>query len=109
MRRRDFIALVGRAAALPLLRVPVAHAQEPGRIYRLGVMTGAARQAPRMVAFFDELRVLGFIDEKNLKIVAGGFDLREDQCADVAATLAKAAPDVVLGVGDAAIRAAQQS
>ena len=109
MRRREFIALIGSAAALPLFRVPVARAQEPGRIYRLGILTGAARQAPRMVAFFDELKVLGFVEGQNLKIVAGGFDLREDQFADVAATLAKAAPDVVLGVGDAAIRAAQQS
>ena len=109
MRRREFIALIGSAAALPLFRVPVARAQEPGRIYRLGILTGAARQAPRMVAFFDELKVLGFVEGQNLKIVAGGFDLREDPCADVAATLAKAAPDVVLGVGDAAIRAAQQS
>ena len=62
-----------------------------------------------MVAFFDELKVLGFGEGLNLKIAAGGFDLREDQFADVAATLAKAAPDVVLGIGDAAIRAAQQS
>ena len=109
MRRREFIAVIGSAAALPLFRVPVARAQEPGRIYRLGILTGAARQAPRMVAFFDELKVLGFVEGQNLKIVVGGFDLREDQYADVAATLAKAAPDVVLGVGDAAIRAAQQS
>ena len=84
-------------------------AQEPGRIYRLGILTGAARQAPRMVAFLDELKVLGFVEGQNVKIVAAGFDLRENQYADVAATLAKAAPDVVLGVGDAAIRAAQQS
>jgi putative tryptophan/tyrosine transport system substrate-binding protein len=109
MRRREFIALIGSAAALPLFRARVARAQEPGRIYRLGILTGAARQAPRMVAFFDELKVLGFVDGQNLKIVAGGFDLREDQYADVAAMLAKAAPDVVLGVGDAAISAAQQS
>ena len=46
MRRRELITLVGSAAALPLLRVPVARAQEPGRIYELGILTGAARQAP---------------------------------------------------------------
>ena len=109
MRRREFIALIGSAAALPLFRVPVARAQQPGRFYRLGILTGAARQAPRMVAFFDELKVLGFVEGQNLKIVADGFDLREDQFADVAATLAKAAPDVVFCVGNAASRAAQQS
>jgi putative ABC transport system substrate-binding protein len=108
MKRREFVTLIGSAAALPLLRVPVARAQQPGRIYKLGILTGAARQAPRMVAFFDELKVFGFVDGQNLKLVVDGFDLRDDQLADVAATLAKAAPDVVFCVGDAAIRAAQQ-
>jgi putative ABC transport system substrate-binding protein len=84
MRRREFTALIGSAAALPLLRPAVARAQEPGRIYRLGILTGAARQTPRMVAFFDELKVLGFVEGQNLKIVVGGFDLLENQYADVA-------------------------
>src|SRR5580693_10617662 len=105
MRRREFIALIGAAAALPLFRVPVARAQEPGRIYRLGILTGAARQAPRMVAFFEELKVLGFVEGQNLKIVAGGFDLRENQYAEVAATLARETPDVVFCVSDTATRA----
>jgi hypothetical protein len=56
MRRRGFIALIGSAAAVSSLLVPVARAQEAGRIYRLGVIAGPARQAPRIVAFFDELR-----------------------------------------------------
>jgi putative tryptophan/tyrosine transport system substrate-binding protein len=77
MRRRECMTLIGSAVALPLLRVLVAQAQEPGRIYRLGILTGAARQAPRMVAFFDELRVFGFIDGQNLKLVVDGFDLRD--------------------------------
>jgi putative tryptophan/tyrosine transport system substrate-binding protein len=95
MRRREFITLIGSATAAPLLGVPVPRAQEPGRIYRLGVMTGAARQAPRNVAFFDELKGLGFVEGQNLKIVAGGFDLRDDQFAKVAASLAKSAPDAI--------------
>src|SRR5271170_4834387 len=76
MRRREFITLIGSAVAVPLLRAPFARAQEPGRIYRLAVMTGTPRQAPRMVAFFDELKTLGFVEGQNLKIVAGGFELR---------------------------------
>jgi putative tryptophan/tyrosine transport system substrate-binding protein len=109
MRRREFITLIGSAAAIPLLRLPVARAQEPGRIYRLAMMTGAPRQAPRMVAFLDELKTLGFVEGQNLKIVAGGFELRNDQYADVAATLLKAAPDVVFCVSDVATRAARVS
>jgi ABC-type uncharacterized transport system, periplasmic component len=70
MRRREFITLIGSAAAVSLLLVPVARAQEPGRIYRLGVIAGPARQAPRIVAFFDELKGLGFVEGHNLQIVA---------------------------------------
>ena len=109
MRRREFITLVGSAAVVPLLRVPVARAQEPGHIYRLGMITGAARQAPRVVAFFDELKLSGFVEGQNLKIVAGGFELRGDQFAEVATTFAKSAPDVIFCVSDAAVRAAQES
>jgi putative tryptophan/tyrosine transport system substrate-binding protein len=109
VRRREFITLVGSAAAVPFLRVPVARAQEPGRIYRLGMITGAARQAPRVVAFFDELKLSGFVEGQNLKIVAGGFELRDDQLSEVAATFAKSAPDVIFCVSDAAVRAAQES
>jgi putative ABC transport system substrate-binding protein len=109
VRRREFITLVGSAAAVPLLRVPVARAQEPGRTYRLGMITGAARQAPRVVAFFDELKLSGFVEGQNLKIVAGGFELRDDQLSEVAATFAKSAPDVIFCVSDAAVRAAQES
>lgn len=67
-----------------MLQLLVAGAQEPGRIYRLGVMTGSGRAAPRIAAFFDELKGLGFVEGQNLKIVAGGFDIRDDQFAEVA-------------------------
>jgi putative ABC transport system substrate-binding protein len=109
MRRRGCITLIGSAAAVSLLLVPVARAQEPGRIYRLGVISGAARQVPRIVAFFDELKGLGFVEGHNLQIVAGGFDLREDQLTAVAATVAKSAPDVILCLQDQAVRAMQEA
>ena len=109
MRRREFITPIGSVVTVPSLGVPVTRAQEPGRIYRLGVMTGAGRQAPRNVALFDELKELGFVEGKNLKIVADGFGLRATQFAKVAATLAKSAPDVIFCVGNPAMRAAQES
>ena len=109
MRRREFITLIGSAAAVSLLLVPVVRAQEPGRIYRLGVIAGPARQAPRIVAFFDELKGLGFVEGHNLQIVAGGFGLRQDQYTEVAATVAKSAPDVILCTHDQAVRAIQEA
>ena len=108
MRRRQLIAVIGSVAAASLLRLPVVGAQEAARIYRLGVMTGTARSASRIMAFFDELKVLGFVEGQNLKIVAGGFDIRDDQFAEVAATLTKAALDACFCVGDSAARAASE-
>jgi hypothetical protein len=62
VRRREFITLIGSAATLPFVRADAAGAQESGRVYRLGVITGAPRQAPRNVALFDELKGLGFVE-----------------------------------------------
>ena len=107
MRRREFITLIGSAVTVPFVRAPVVGAQEPGRTYKLGVITGAARQAPRNVALFDELKGSGFVEGQNLKIVVDGFGLREEQFAEVAATLAKSAP--LFCVGNPAMRAAQES
>ena len=109
MRRREFITLIGSAAAVSLLLVPVVRAQEPGRIYRLSMIVGAARQAPRIVAVFDELKGLGFVEGHNLQIVAGGFGLREDQYTEVAATVARSAPDVIFCTDHYAVRAIQEA
>jgi putative ABC transport system substrate-binding protein len=59
MKRREFITLLGGVAiAWPL----AARAQEPGRIYRLGNVHASPRDAPHNVAFYGELRRLGFIE-----------------------------------------------
>ena len=109
MRRREVITLIGSAVTVPFVRAPLAGAQEPGRTYRLGVINGAARQAPRNVALFDELRGLGFVEGQNLKIIVDGFGLRDEQFAEAAASLAKSALDVIFCTGNPAMRAAQES
>ena len=49
-----------------------------------------------MVAFFDELRLNGYVEGKNLIIISGGFGGTEDHMADQAAALVNAAPDVII-------------
>ena len=64
MRRREFITLVGGAAAAwPF----AAHAQEPGRTYSVGGVF-INRNVSFVVAMLDELRRSGFIEGQNLTI-----------------------------------------
>ena len=105
MQRREFIALVGGAAAWPLgLR-----AQEPGRTYRLGGLTPSPRDAPHYVALFAELGRFDFIDGHNLTIDWRGSGLRNEQFPDIALELIKSKADVIFCAGDVAVRAAQQA
>jgi ABC-type uncharacterized transport system substrate-binding protein len=104
VRRREFISLLGGAAAWPL----AARAQEPGRIYRLGCLLASPRDASHYLALFDELQRLGFIDGQNLVVDAAGFGMSAERFAVHAPELVKARVDVILAGGDAAVRAAQQ-
>jgi putative tryptophan/tyrosine transport system substrate-binding protein len=104
MRRRKFIKLIGSAAAAYPL---AAWAQQASRFYRLGVLTPVPRDAPTMVAFFDELRVNDFIEGQNLTVVPGGFGVADAQINEVAAAIVKAAPDVITAGPDPQLRALQ--
>ena len=106
MKRREFITLLGGAAiAWPLDAFP----QEPGRIYRLGAVHSSPRYAPHHIAFFDELRRLGFIDGQNLMVDLAGYGLTNEQFDQHAAELVKAGVNAILTGGDAAVRATQRA
>ncbi len=107
MQRRQFITLLGGAAAVwPL----AASAQEAGRIYRLGVLVPTPRESSNPAAFFDELRGFGFVEGQNLKIVAGSFRLRNDGLPEAVAAIANSSPDVVFSSGgDNFLRAVQKA
>jgi putative tryptophan/tyrosine transport system substrate-binding protein len=108
VRRREFITGLGSAAAWPF----AAQAQQPDHTYRLGFLVPAERQAPAVLALFDELRLNGFIQGKNLTVISGGFDAVDDHLTERAATLVNAAPDVIVAGPELplrALRAATQS
>jgi putative tryptophan/tyrosine transport system substrate-binding protein len=106
MRRRQFIALVGGAAAAWPLGT---RAQEPGRIYRLGELHLSQRSDPWNNALFDAVKPDGFIEGQNLVVDDHGFGLHVDQLADHATAVVKAHVDLITCAGDPAIRAAQQA
>src|SRR5262245_48280382 len=105
MRRREFITLLGGATTWPL----AARAQQPGRTYHLGLLVRNPRDTPQWLAFFDELRLSGFIEGQNLALVPGGFDVPIEQFASRAAAIVKAAPDVIISVGEVATRAMREA
>ena len=106
MRRREFITLLsGAAAAWPL----AARAQQPGRTYRLGFLIPSGRETPGVLAFFDELRLNGFIEGQNLTVIPGGFDVPFDQLDEHAAAVVKAAPDAIVGGPEPPLRALQRA
>jgi putative ABC transport system substrate-binding protein len=96
MRRRDFITLLGGAAAWPL----AAWAQQPARIRRVGVLMNFpaddAESQTRYAAFLQALAELGWAVGRNLRIDvrwgAGDVDLYR-KCA---AELISLSPDAIL-------------
>src|SRR5260370_39435330 len=63
MKRREFITLIGGAAAWPL----AARAQQVGKVWRIGLLTALSREAySRMYARFQEgMRELGYVEGKD--------------------------------------------
>jgi putative ABC transport system substrate-binding protein len=107
MRRREFIALAAANVGWPF----AAMAQEPGRTYRLGILSSLQRSDPANSygLLFDELPHRGFVEGKNLAVdyrVTGQDNYLRSQYA---AELVKANVDVIVVAGDPAIRAAQQA
>jgi ABC-type uncharacterized transport system substrate-binding protein len=105
MKRREFITLLGGAAAWPI----GARAQQPDRTYRLGYLSQSGPELPWYRAFFDELRLSGFIEGHNLIVLPEGFNVPPDQLAARAAAMVRLAPDVLVAAGELATRVLQQA
>jgi len=101
MRRREFIALMGASVAWPF----AAMAQEPGRLYRVGLLWAATPESPVVVAFLDETARHDFVVGKNLTVDYRAFD----RLSEYAAELVKGRVDVIGAAGNMAIRAAQEA
>jgi ABC-type uncharacterized transport system substrate-binding protein len=95
-RRREFITLLGSAAAWPL----AARAQQPGRLRRIGVMMSYAERDPEgeawVAAFREGLRKLGWVEGSNIWIDYrwGAVDI--DLMQRFARELVALQPDVII-------------
>ncbi|MFZ0262992.1 MAG: ABC transporter substrate-binding protein [Pseudolabrys sp.] len=102
MQRREFITLLGGAAAAwPL----AARAQQPERVRRIGVLSGLAvndpESKPRTAAFIEGLQQLGWTVGRNVQIEYRWGAGNADNIRKYATELAALAPDVILVTGNA--------
>src|SRR5262245_37167522 len=97
MRRREFIAALGGAAAWPL----VVQGQELGRIYRLGILGPTLNNPPAIAQyqpFQTRLGELAFREGRNLTIDYRGVDDPRGPFV-VAAELMRSQPDLIVAIG----------
>jgi putative ABC transport system substrate-binding protein len=108
MRRREFITLIGGAAAWPV----AAQGQQPERVRRIGVLANLLENDPeavaRLSAFRKTLRELGWLEGRNLHIDAR-WGVDNDRIRNNAAELLKLAPDVILANAPPSVMALQQA
>ena len=105
MRRRDFITLAGGTAVLAPL---VARAQQSGRVYKLGCLIPAERSSPGIAAFFDEMRLNGFVEGRNLEVTPNGFGIFRNQIDKMVDTILASNPDAIVAGPDRYTRTFQQ-
>ena len=104
MKRREFITLVGGAAAAwPL----AARAQQRERMRRIGVLTTLAADdaeaMARLAAFLQALQQLGWTDNRNVHIDYRWGAGEPERIRRNAAEMAALAPDVILANGTAGV------
>jgi putative tryptophan/tyrosine transport system substrate-binding protein len=105
MRRREFIMLLGGAAAAwPL----AARAQQPAKAARIGILSWASAAGPNMTKdFADGLGELGFIEGQNLAVERRFARGRLDLLSPLAQDLVRLNPDVIVAAATPAAKAAQ--
>ena len=109
MRRREFITLLGSAAAWPI----AAHAQQPSSVRRIGLLMLYPEKDPqgeiRARTFQHELEKAGWTVGGNLQINFHWGTGDADWVRSAITQILGQAPDVMLANGDAAVKAAQQA
>jgi ABC-type uncharacterized transport system substrate-binding protein len=109
MRRREFITLVGSAAATWPLAAP---AQQGERMRRVGVLMSRAADDPegqaRIDAFRQGLQELGWIEGRNVQIDTRWPAFGFEEYRKYATELVAIAPDVILAAATPSVQALQQ-
>jgi putative ABC transport system substrate-binding protein len=95
LKRRNFIALLGGAAAWPL----AVRAQQPGKIWRIGYLSPAAGRNPVDEAFEEALQQLGWTKDQSIRIEYRYTGGRQDAVIPLVTDIMNLGLDVLLTWG----------
>jgi putative ABC transport system substrate-binding protein len=108
MKRREFITLLGGAAAA----WPIgARAQQAGKVWRIGYVAGVSRSAASgsYAAFVQGMRELGYVEGKNFVIEWRSVEGRYERFPEIAAELMRLKVDIFVTGVTAALPALQRT
>jgi putative tryptophan/tyrosine transport system substrate-binding protein len=107
MRRREFITLLGGAAAWPL----VARAQQPAKLPTIGFLGSSTPSAMSqwVAAFVQRLRDLGWIEGRTVAIEYRWAKGRSSRAAEIAAEFVRLKVDVIVTYASSPVLAAKQA
>jgi putative ABC transport system substrate-binding protein len=106
MRRRDFITLLGGAAAMPSSLWPLAGlAQQQGKLPLVGVLVSASPPHPFADALRRGLQNLGYSEGRNITVEVRYSGGRSDRAGEIAAEFVRLGVDVIVAHFTPAVRA----
>src|SRR5262245_25207312 len=108
VKRREFITLLGGAAAWPLA---AARAQQPGKLPTIGILGAATPLAwsQRLSAFSQRLRDLGWTEGRTVVIEYRWAEGRSSRAAEIAAEFVRLKVDVIVTYSTSPVLAAKQA
>src|SRR5262249_25831147 len=107
MKRREFITLIGGAAAWPV----AAQAQQSRKVPRIGILDffPSAASAETIEPFQQGLRELGYVDGGNIQVEYHSAEQRSDLAAALAADLVRREVDIIVASATPAAHAAKNA